>query len=398
MLLSNKEKMAFARCVFGGFRIGLPESVTVAISSKCVNKCIFCPTNGICINGEDFKINNDPLVGKFRTEWLRSNIDQIEKMKAEQPFMELGAYKIIISELARAGVKSVWLIGFGEPLLHPQAKEMIRYAVKKISNVGVTTNGDLLDEKWTGFFRKYSVHLGISIDSFDNESRKFIHGTPESDFNRILGLVSDGTKKNPPLRATASFVLNKKNLTGIEEFLKRSKSSGFTGIGFYRLTTVPQTAKLQLSVKEYREAEKIVQNFSKSNPQIKVDFPFPADSLKKDFSLPCFEPMRFLIINSDGSTFGCNRSYRNLGNVIESSVEDVWNGRKFRKFRKDAFYNISKKKSSLSESACYDCGATNAVNREIFDWGKNIFGWSRARFIIKKCQKVLHNLVKKKTD
>jgi MoaA/NifB/PqqE/SkfB family radical SAM enzyme len=398
MLLSNQEKMAFARCVFGGFRIGLPESVTVAISSKCVNKCIFCPTNGICISEEDFKINNDPLVGKFRTEWLRSNINQIEKMKAEQPFMELGAYKRIISELARAGVKSVWLIGFGEPLLHPKAKEMIRYAVKKIQNVGVTTNGDLLDEKWIDFFRKNSVHLGISVDSFDQESRKLIHGEPTSDFNRILELVSDGTKKNPPLRATASFVLNKKNFPGIEEFLKRSKSAGFTGIGLYRLTTIPQTAKLQLSVREYQEAEKIVQNFANSNPRIKVDFPFPADSLKKDFSIPCFEPMRFLIINSDGSTFGCNRGYRNLGNVIDSSVEKVWNSWEFRKFRKDAFYKIPKKQSSLSESACYDCGATNATNREIFEWGINKFGWSRARFTIKKCQKVLHNLVKKKTD
>lgn len=398
MAIPTQEKLALAKGVFSGFKVPLPESVTIAISSKCVNKCIFCPTNGICLTESDFGINNDPLVGRYSAAWLRPKVSQIEKMKEQKPFMDFSAYKKIISELAESGVKSVWLIGFGEPLLHPKAREIIAYVTRKIPNVGVTTNGDLLDERWINFFRKHSIHLGISVDSFDQQSRKFVHGTATSDFDRIMKLVSTGTKQRPPLRASATYVLNKKNFKGINNFLNKCKQVGFSGIGFYRLTTVPQTDKLQLSVKEYQQAEKKVHAFAKQNPEIKVDFPFPSSSLKKDFTVPCFEPMRFLIINSDGSTFGCNRGYRNLGNVIESSVEKVWNGQKFRKFRKDAFYQLPKTKKPITESACYDCGAINSANKEIFEWGKENFNWSKVQFLIKKYKKIAHNLMGKKTD
>lgn len=379
MPLPIEEKVMLARAVFNGFRVKKPTAVTVAISSKCVNKCIFCPTNGPCMSEGDYdRIIDDPMLGKHDAKWLKPKVEKIEWMKENRPFMSLDEYKKVADELVEMGVKDVWLIGFGEPLLNPEAKEIIKYSREKFPTVGVTSNGDLLDEKWMELFAKHKIHLGISLDSFDQESRKKIHGVPESDFNKILALAKKYKDKLPGI--SASYVLNKLNYKHIEEFLNKCKDAGIRGVGFYRLMTVPGSTNLQISEKEYREAEKTILKYQKDNPDmcpgpLNVD-----DTLRKDYSLPCFEPMRFFLINSDGSVFGCNRSYENLGNVLKTSVKDVWNGKAYRKFRKRAFYDLRRNKKDLPNCACYECGCTNPLNREVFEWGKNSFGWKKTRF------------------
>lgn len=379
MPIPTEEKIMLAKAVFNDFKVKKPTAVTVAISSKCVNKCIFCPTNGPCMSESDYdKIIDDPLLGKHSAEWLKPKVERIEWMKKNRPFMSFSEYKKVADELADLGVQDVWLIGFGEPLLNPDAKEIIKYSLTKFPTVGITSNGDLLDEKWMDFFAKHKIHLGISLDSYDQESRKKIHGVPESDFNKILALAKKYKDKLPGI--SASYVLNKLNFEQIEIFLDKCKEAGIRGVGFYRLMTVPQSTNIQLTEKEYRETEKKIIKYKKENPDMYPGLLDVDETLKKDFSLPCFEPMRFFLINSDGSVFGCNRSYQNLGNVLETSVEEVWNGKLYRKFRKEAFYDLRRDKKTLPDCACYECGCTNPMNRDIFRWGKENFGWKKSRF------------------
>jgi MoaA/NifB/PqqE/SkfB family radical SAM enzyme len=379
MSVSIEEKIMLAKAVFNGFRVAKPTAVTVAISSKCVNQCIFCPTNGPCMSPGDYdKIIDDPIVGKHSAKWLKPKIAKIEWMKKNRPFMTFTQYQKIARELVALGVKDVWLIGFGEPLLNPDAQKIIEYSCKKFPTVGLTSNGDLLNKKWMNLFAKNKVHLGISLDAYDQESRRIIHGVPESDFNQILALAKQYKDRLPGI--SASFVLNKLNFKQVETFLDKCKDAGIRGVGFYRLMTVPGSTDLQLTNEEYRAVEKKITKYQKENPDM---CPGPLnvnETLQKDFSLPCFEPMRFFLINSDGSVFGCNRGYQAMGNVLETSVSAVWNGKAYRDFRKKAFYDLRRNKKDLPDCACYECGCTNPLNREIFEWGKANFGWKKSRF------------------
>jgi|GEM_PF-4333496 len=379
MPLPIEDKVMLARAVFNGFKVKRPTAVTVAISSKCVNKCIFCPTNGPCMSKGDYaKIIDDPMLGKHSAKWLKPKVEKIEWMKENQPFMGLGEYKKVADELAEMGVQDVWLIGFGEPLLNPEAKEIIKYSHEKFPTVGITSNGDLLNNEWMKYFAQYKIRLGISLDSFDQESRQKIHGVPESDFDQILNLAKKYRDKLPGI--SASYVLNKLNHKQVEIFLDKCKDAGIRGVGFYRLMTVPQSTNLQLTEKEYRDTEKVILGYKKKNPDMYPGLLAVDETLKKDYSLPCFEPMRFFLINSDGSVFGCNRSYQTLGNVLKTSVQAVWNGKAYRKFRQEAFYALRRARKDLPGCACYECGCTNLLNREIFEWGKANFGWKKTRF------------------
>lgn len=66
-----------------------------------------------------------------------------EKMTREIGYMDFDLFKKIIGETEAS---SIHFSGLGEPLLHPQIKEMFAYAKEKKLEVGLWTNGVNLDE------------------------------------------------------------------------------------------------------------------------------------------------------------------------------------------------------------------------------------------------------------
>jgi uncharacterized protein len=66
--------------------------------------------------------------------------------------------------LDREGAKFI-LFG-GEPLLMPidDLEEIFAYGFERFGGSGIQTNGVLIQDAHVGIFRKYNVHVGISID------------------------------------------------------------------------------------------------------------------------------------------------------------------------------------------------------------------------------------------
>jgi len=80
---------------------------------------------------------------------LSCNADCITcgRSKGKRPVgsMDFDLFKKIIDDAAHVGVQRVLLFVFGEPLLHPQIIEMIRYIKAQGLAFHLTTNGELLD-------------------------------------------------------------------------------------------------------------------------------------------------------------------------------------------------------------------------------------------------------------
>ena len=70
-----------------------------------------------------------------------------ESLTREKGYMELPLFRKIIDDAAAAGIKRVHLYLHGEPLLHPEIIEMIRYVKAKRMGISLATNGMLLDRK-----------------------------------------------------------------------------------------------------------------------------------------------------------------------------------------------------------------------------------------------------------
>lgn len=81
---------------------------------------------------------------------------------------------LLIDELMELGVKGIEFTGGGEPLTHPDCVEIITYAVNKGLNVGLVTNGLLLDK--LGDVVDKMKFVRVSLDAGTSETYNLVHG------------------------------------------------------------------------------------------------------------------------------------------------------------------------------------------------------------------------------
>ena len=160
----------------GSLPIFSPISINLDLTSACNFSCPFCV---------DSKLIN---AGKSLT---------------------LGKVKKAIDTLHSRGLLSVILIGGGEPTLHKDFGEVVRYVKRKGLQIGIVTNGsrlekieaivDALEEKdW----------IRVSIDAAGEEVFKDLH-QPKTriSLRRILEKAREVKKKNPAVSLGYSFVV-----------------------------------------------------------------------------------------------------------------------------------------------------------------------------------------------
>jgi MoaA/NifB/PqqE/SkfB family radical SAM enzyme len=99
--------------------------------------------------------------------------DCISRDLLNQGFFSRKRLRELTRELVDAGVKAVILIGGGEPLAHPEIGWVIDYLGRHGVQLGITTNG-LLIERYLEPIARYASWVRVSMDA----------GTPET-FHRI---------------------------------------------------------------------------------------------------------------------------------------------------------------------------------------------------------------------
>ena len=82
--------------------------------------------------------------------------------------------KQLIDELNNLGVKGIELSGGGEPTTHPNIKEIVTYAYKLGMDIGIVTNGCLL-EQLEECYHMFTF-IRVSIDAATPETYKKVHG------------------------------------------------------------------------------------------------------------------------------------------------------------------------------------------------------------------------------
>ncbi len=120
------------------------KSVFFLITQRCNLKCLTC-----YVNAEDRTV-------------------------AEE--MEIKENEEIFRQLCSLGYASITLSG-GEPLLHPNIKEIIELSRKFFKTVNLNTNGILLDRNTAAFLKNQDVNIMVSLESFNPEINDSIRGS-----------------------------------------------------------------------------------------------------------------------------------------------------------------------------------------------------------------------------
>ncbi|MBR5020789.1 MAG: radical SAM protein [Oscillospiraceae bacterium] len=127
----------------------------------------------------------------------RGEMEAIGRLRTGAEWLALGA------EMARAGVLFLQLTG-GEPLLHPDFRE-IYMGLKKLGMIlTVNTNGTLIDEDWADFFAANKPRrLNITLYGGSRETYERQCGSADG-FDRVVKAVGLLRERNVDVKFSAS--------------------------------------------------------------------------------------------------------------------------------------------------------------------------------------------------
>lgn len=280
--------------------------------------------------------------------------------------------KKILGDSIKLGIKSVVLIGGGEPLLYPRILDLISYIHSKEIVPVVFTNGSLLgDEKLarkvfnlscdslTNFLFKNNVSIILKADTFNNPAYDKIVGRKNSGkiFKKSLDNILAAYQKNHSrpcrhLRAGLATVLMRNNKNEIDSIWKYARNNNlfphFEPVG-YEGRAKKIFNNIGLVKREVIAIYKRLSEIDKHEYNILWDY---------NIALPAYncQQLRYSVyINSDGRVQPCNGISLNCSNIRKVCLEDILKHPSIAKVR-DIYDNINDKcKNCVKYRLCYGC-------------------------------------------
>jgi radical SAM protein with 4Fe4S-binding SPASM domain len=237
----------------------------------------------------------------------------------------------------------VLLQGLGEPLLYKDIFNVIsllKSEMNENSEVGLTTNGTLLNENTTRKLLNSGLDfLYFSVDAASKATYETIR--IGADFGQVIRNIRQcvayrETSGLGKPRFMMNFVIMQQNLQEIPAFAELAAELGVEQVTFSRcLETQPGSMKI-LNKNElqgrFDEARKVAERHS-----ININFP-PVEKAKEEI---CFFMERAVVL-ADGAVVPCHamapgycteKRSRIFGNVQQKELKDIWNQSDYREFR-----------------------------------------------------------------
>lgn len=265
----------------------------------------------------------------------------------------------------------ICLVGFGEPMLHPEFFRFVRFASSMGISVSVTTNGTLISNFISEIFQSGLHTLTISLDAPNEELYSRVRHNHL--FKKVIQGIEEFTKKKQKLKIETPilvfhYVIYNENYKEITDFINFSKKYNPSLIFFQPLELYSESDRSILTSgmtkkKLYRSLSKARQIAKKENIFTNLDFwlrdfnyiwlRYEGTDIKPISRRPCVRPWISSYISVCGEVIPCcalaTKSKYVAGNVFQEEFKVIWNSKKYIQFRR----NISK--GIKSYSGCRDC-------------------------------------------
>ena len=237
----------------------------------------------------------------------------IRKEYRDAPYMPEATYKKIADESGRYGAY-LRISGGGEPMLHPQATELLVYAKQVGCKIGLITNGSLFDEASSSALLDVGVDMiEFSVDACDPQTYAVVRKGLEWDIlvenaKRMLSLRN--ARKSSSKIVASAVVQTGVDIDAVEKYW-------VDGIGMdYLIKRKFLTWGTNTTLDGSSSAD-------------------PAAYLNTD-EMPCPFIFERLNIDSRGNVMVCGYDISgntSMGNVNTDSIRDIWHGDGFRFYR-----------------------------------------------------------------
>lgn len=312
-----------------------PRFAHVDLTNACNSSCVGC-------------WSHSPLLGERRL--------QGEARAARLPG---DVVRRVVDELARLGTQEIAFVGGGEPLMHPEALELIAYVKRKGLRCYLHTNFTLADEVTVRRLLAARLdHLLVSVWAGQAMTYCATHpGLTAATFERVcdlLRLVASAKRRRQPLVKMCHVVVkpNHQEVVGMFELAVRT---GCEVVEFCVLDSLPGlTDGLLLDREELRrvlvQCGEIEARVAREGLQHRIELSNfnhftrrlrSAGALRGEYdsdvihTFPCTAGWTFTRIQANGDVNACLKSHRvPVGNIHTASFREIWHGARQAEFRR----------------------------------------------------------------
>lgn len=251
----------------------------------------------------------------------------------------------VIEELSDYGVEGIVRFSgmSGEPLVNKGTLPAIRRGVDLGLNLGLITNGILLNERAHDFLSG-STYVSVSLDAGSMETMNKLKGHNDNTFERIVaniaGLADFKRRNKEKFRLTVGYLLHPGNYKEIVKATSIVKDTGAdiiqfkvpfgNGIKPFTKDKVKKVYELIQAAKQYDDAGfKVVpmQTVTEQEKELVGQLPEPCFS-------KCYAQFINSVVGADGNVYSCVHYYYNqrvsdvsgepIGNIHNQSFKEIW--------------------------------------------------------------------------
>jgi GTP 3',8-cyclase len=242
-----------------------------------------------------------------------------------------------IDEAKEVGVKSILYAGEGEPLLHPDIGKIIAHSSNIGIDVGLFTNGQLLNEEFADVILPSLTFVRFSFNGGTKENYANIHKVKPGIFERVVANIKKASeikeKESLNVDIGVQYVLLPENVGYLLDAVKTLKD---TGVDYFVIKPFIQQSHLQ----SYRIGEQLAldnietilneaESFSSENFMVIARRDSFGGYGKRSYE-HCYGTSFVSVLNSAGDIATClpywDKDDFVLGNIYKSTYRDIWLG------------------------------------------------------------------------
>ena len=305
-----------------------PRRLVLEMTNACNIQCKMCGRNA-----SDFT----PTV--FHPEWLE------------------------IFEPVTDKIEEVTLLGWGEPTLHPNFKEFLKWGKEKGLRIFFCTNGTRLGELKDDIFRNKVDLLTVSLDGAIAQTNNRIRAG--ADFDKITANIKEITAQKAQLQVEYPYLsivmtLMQSNFHEFPEYVKLAHKLGLQEAKGVYLTVFEERLMDECMYDMRKEIEAVFEEALSIGEELGVNVKLPylqgediaAEKAHKD----CYVGWRDFFLGSDGYVRSCMSTSKKLFHVEQyQTFDEMWNSKEYQEFR-------SKVNNSGMELPCRNCYQASFAN------------------------------------
>ncbi len=288
-------------------------------------------------------IKRKSIKGKFKKKWfvapfqiavlltnecnLRCSHCGNENRDRKENELTLEEWYAFIGECSELGV-FIFNVSGGEPFMRKDWYEILDYARKKNIEIGITSNGTLIDEKITKQLKNLDIfNIHLSLDGIDKVHDDFRN--QKGVFEKVLNSIELLRKNEVPFGITTAISRNNfDNIIAVKNFIKKNKISSWE---LYSAIPIGCMKKEDaLDEKETIELAKMIYDFKNELKETRI---FVGDNMgyfdkynTQEQWEGCRAGITICAIDSEGNIKGCpiHPNFLIEGKVRDKTFAQIW--------------------------------------------------------------------------